>query len=326
VIISSTPLRMSFVGGGSDIPSFYRKFGGAVVSTAIDKYVYVTVNKKFDDSIRLSYSITEEVSSAKDVKHPIVREALSMAGIEGGLEITSIADIPSRGSGLGSSSSYAVGLLNALYAHTGRVLSAESLGQSSCEIEIDRLKEPIGKQDQYAAAYGGLNYIQFNEDDSVNVSRIICAKETKRALESSIVVFYTGLLRSASDVLRSQNEQTIADSRKQDVLKRMVRFAAEFKTLLESNDIDSFGPLLHENWMLKKSLSEKVSSSEIDRWYDKALKAGATGGKLLGAGSGGFMMFVAPPELHGSIEKALAPLKRIPFAFENQGSRIIFVH
>src|SRR5882757_8809754 len=205
MIISKTPLRMSFVGGGSDLSVFYRKYGGAVVSTAINKFVYVTVNKKFDDRIRLSYSKTEDAKSAEKIKHPLVREALQMLGIRGGVEITSIADIPGKGTGLGSSSSFTVGLLNALHAFADRYASAEKLAQESCTIEIERCGEPIGKQDQYAAAFGGFSFIQFNPNDSVSVEPIICQRETMRQLEKNLVVFYTGITRSASAILKTQS-------------------------------------------------------------------------------------------------------------------------
>jgi len=197
MIISRTPLRMSFVGGGSDLPVFYRRHGGAVVSTAIDQFVYITVNKKFDDRIRVSYSKTEEARTVERVKHPLVREAMKVVGINGGIEITSIADIPARGSGLGSSSSFTVGLLHSLHAYAERHASAEQLAREACEIEIERCVEPIGKQDQYAAAYGGFNFIQFHPDDSVTVEPILCRRDTIQKVQARLVVFYTGITRSA---------------------------------------------------------------------------------------------------------------------------------
>ena len=225
MIISKTPLRMSFVGGGSDLPVFYRKYGGAVVSTAINKFVYVTVNQKFDDRIRLSYSKTEDAKSAEKIKHPLVREALQMLGIRGGIEITSIADIPAKGTGLGSSSSFTVGLLNALHAFANRYAAAEKLAQESCAIEI----EPIGKQDQYAAAYGGFNLIEFNPDDSVSVEPIICKRETLKQLQENTLVFYTGITRSASALLKTQGAAVASDKAKQKAMKRMVELAHNLK-------------------------------------------------------------------------------------------------
>jgi len=317
---------MSFVGGGSDLPSFYREHGGAVLSTAIDKYVYVTINPKFDDALRVSYAKTEEVASADDLQHPIVRESLRMLGIRGGLEITSIADIPARGTGLGSSSSFTVALLHALYAQQGKFASAETLAQQACEIEIDRIGEPIGKQDQYAAAFGGFSFIEFLGDDSVHVHPVICLPETLRKLEERTVVFYTGVTRSASAILKNQDEAVRSSIEKQKVLRAMVGLASDLKRELEENRIDSFGEILHANWEMKKSLSDGISTPAIDEWYSAARAAGATGGKLLGAGSGGFMMFDAPPERHADVKAALSGLRPVRFGFERRGSTIIFVH
>mgnify|MGYP000861090771 CR=1 FL=1 len=326
MIISRTPLRMSFAGGGSDLPVFYRRYGGCVVSTAINKYVYITVNPKFDQRIRLSYSRTEEARTVEKIRHPLVREALKMLGIQGGLEITSVADIPAKGTGLGSSSSFTVGLLNALHAHTERHASAQQLAEESCEIELDRCAEPIGKQDQYAAAYGGLNFIRFNPDDSVTVEPIICRKETIRQLEQNILVFYTGLTRSASAILRHQGAEVGGTKKKQRLLQRMVSLAESLKQELQQNNLPAFGEIIHENWELKRQLSSGISTPAIDTWYRKARQAGALGGKLLGAGSGGFLMFYAPSERHPAIRQALGELRPIEFGFEPQGSRIIFVH
>ncbi|HXJ73421.1 MAG TPA: GHMP kinase, partial [Candidatus Dormibacteraeota bacterium] len=246
MIISRTPLRMSFVGGGSDLPVFYRKFGGAVVSTAIDQYVYITVNKKFDDSIRVSYSKTEEATSVDRIQHPLVRESMKLAGLTGGVEITSVADIPARGSGLGSSSTFSVGLLHALHAHAGRHASAEQLACEACEIEIDRCGEPIGRQDQYAAAFGGLNFIRFNPDDSVVVEPIICRKETLRAMQDHLIVFYTGITRSASAILQHQQAALAGERKKQNVTKRMVALAQDLRRELQANRVQSFGEIVHE--------------------------------------------------------------------------------
>jgi D-glycero-alpha-D-manno-heptose-7-phosphate kinase len=326
MIISKTPLRMSFVGGGSDLPVFYRKFGGAVVSTAIDKFVYVSVNKKFDDRIRVSYSRTEEVPSVEKIKHPLVREALKLLNIKGGIEITSIADIPAKGSGLGSSSSFTVGVLHALHAFANRYASAEQLARESCEIEIERCGEPIGKQDQFAAAFGGFNFIEFYPDDSVSVEPIICRRETMQELQDNTLVFYTGMTRSASALLKTQREVVASEKAKQKVLCRMVEFARQLNTELQKNNVEAFGEIIHENWLLKRSLTPNVSNSVIDRWYERARKAGAVGGKLLGAGSGGFLMFYAPQERHETITRALKDLRLMRFRFEPQGSKIIFVH
>ena len=326
MIISRTPLRMSFVGGGSDLPVFYRKFGGAVVSTAINQFVYITVNRKFDEKIRVSYSKTEEAKTVERIKHPLVREGMKMLGIDGGVEITSIADIPARGSGLGSSSSFTVGMLQALHAFSGRHAGAEQLAREACEIEIGRCGEPIGKQDQYAAAYGGLNFIQFNPDESVFVEPIICKRETIEQLQAHTLVFYTGITRSASAILKHQQTALATEKKKQNVTRKMVELAHDLRRELQHNRAASFGEIIHEGWRLKKSLTAGITSDAIDDWYELARKAGAIGGKLLGAGTGGFLMFYAPPDRHEAIARALGKLRRMRFAFEPSGSRIIFVH
>jgi D-glycero-alpha-D-manno-heptose-7-phosphate kinase len=326
MIVTKTPLRMSFVGGGSDLPVFYRKYGGAVVSTAIDKFVYITVNQKFDNRIRISYSRTEEPATVEKIKHPLVREALKLTGIPGGIEIASIADIPARGSGLGSSSSYTTGLLLALHAYQGEFASAERLAREACEIEIERCGDPIGKQDQYAAAFGGFNFIQFYPDDSVSVEPIVCRRKTVETLQSNLLMFYTGLTRAAGSVLEHQNAAVAREQPKQRMLRRMVELAHQLRTELQRNNVDAFGEMLHENWLLKRKLARQISTSRIDTWYDRARRAGALGGKLLGAGTGGFMIFYAPQETHEAITSALRELRPIPFKFEPQGSKIIFVH
>lgn len=326
MIISRTPLRMSFVGGGSDLPVFYRKHGGAVVSTAINQFVYITVNRKFDEKIRVSYSKTEEASTVARIKHPLVRESMQLLKIDGGLEITSVADIPGRGSGLGSSSSFTVGLLHALHANAGCYASAEQLAVEACQIEIVRCGEPIGKQDQYAAAYGGFNFIQFHPDDSVTVEPILCKRETITAIQEQIIVFYTGITRSASDVLKHQQSAMGSEKRKQSVMLKMVGLAHDLRNQLQRNQPGALGEMIHEGWLLKKSLTRGISSTAIDDWYSRARKAGAVGGKLLGAGAGGFLLFLAPKEKHDAIARSLSDLRRMDFRFEPQGSRIIFVH
>ena len=317
---------MSFVGGGSDLPVFYRRFGGAVVSTAINQYVYVTVNKKFDDKIRISYSRTEEARSVDRIRHPLVREGMKLLDIRGGIEITSIADIPARGTGLGSSSSFTVGLLHVLHAYAERYASAEQLAREACVTEIERCGEPVGKQDQYAAAFGGLNFIRFNPDDSVVVEPIICRRETVRRIEAQTIVFYTGITRSASSLLRHQQKAVASEKRKQNVLRRMVDLAHQLRRELHENRVDALGEIIAEGWHLKKSLGSGIAPDAVDDWYAKAYKAGAVGGKLLGAGAGGFLMFVAPPERHEAIASALKDLRRMQFRFEPAGSQIIFVH
>src|SRR5687768_5005411 len=238
MIVSKTPFRMSFVGGGSDLPAFYREETGAVLSTSIDKYMYIAVNKKFDERLRISYSRTEEVETPQQVAHPLVRHALDIAGIDGGIEITSMADIPSRGTGLGSSSAYTVGLLNALFAYRNEYASKERLARLACDIEIGRCGEPIGKQDQYAAAYGGLNLVRFHPDESVSVDPVICEPAVLTTLEASTLVFYTGRARKASSVLADKVDN-IATHR--PMMRRMVQLAFDLKKELESGRLESVG-------------------------------------------------------------------------------------
>lgn len=323
MIISQTPLRMSFVGGGSDLPSFYRRHGGAVVSTAIDKYVYVSANAKFDGGIRLAYSRTEEVERLDQIEHRLFRAAFESLGVSGGVEVTTTADIPSRGTGLGSSSSFTVGLLQVMSAYLGRPTSAEDLARAACEIEIERCGEPIGKQDQYAAAYGGLNLIVFNPDDSVEVRPIRMPGDSLAELQRRMVVFYTGGTRSASAILESQNRATESNPAARRGLRRMVELAHLLSDELSGGRLESFGEILKENWSLKKALTDGITSDVIDDWHDAAVAAGAEGGKLLGAGAGGFMAFYAPPDRHDDIARAVG-LKRVPFGFDPLGSRIVF--
>jgi D-glycero-alpha-D-manno-heptose-7-phosphate kinase len=314
---------MSFVGGGSDLPSFYREHGGAVLSTAIDKYVYVSINRKFDGGIRLAYSKTEEVQTLDEIEHELLRASFELMGMRGGVEITTTADIPSRGTGLGSSSTFTVGLLNAMSAYLGRHVSSEQLARGSCEVEIERCSQPIGKQDQYAAAFGGFNLIEFLQDDSVSVSPVIMRRDIQDLLEQRIIVFYTGITRSASSILEHQSAASGKDRDKQSALKRMVELAYIMRDELAQGHVDSFGHILDENWSLKKTLSASISNSAIDEWYRQAMGAGALGGKLLGAGQGGFMMFYAPKERHEDIANAVG-LRQVRFGFEPLGSRILF--
>ena len=324
MIISKTPLRLSFFGGGSDLPAFYQENRAAVLSTSIDKYVYVTVNKKFDDEIRVSYSKTEEVKNVSELQHQLVRAALNYTKTFGGVEITTVADIPSRGTGLGSSSSFTVALLHALYAFKGKYVSQKTLAEQACEIEIDICHEPIGKQDQYAAAFGGLKFYEFENDGSVKASPIICSPYIISQIQDHILMLYTGITRSASGILKEQKEVLKSDEIKKNTMTRMVDIAYELRKELETNNINSFGEALHEAWMLKRSLTSEISNDLIDGWYLKARENGAVGGKILGAGAGGFLALFAPPAKHQAICHVLPELKRVPVAFDRQGSQIIF--
>ncbi|MBU0685783.1 MAG: GHMP kinase [Candidatus Thermoplasmatota archaeon] len=322
MIISKTPLRVSFAGGGTDIADYYRTGHGAVVSSAIKKYVYVTVNKRFDDDIRISYSKTEIVDSLDKVEHGLVREALRKVGIRNGIEITTIADIPSKGTGLGSSSAIAVGLLNALYAFKGYRASPKKLAEEACEIEIEKLGEPIGKQDQYIAAYGGIQHIKFNADETVTLDPVICPPKTKRDIESHLMLIYTGKTRKASDILSKQKSNSKTNK---EILDKMRDQAEQLFHDLTSLQVNKLGQALKDGWELKKSLAKGISDPEIDKIYAKALKAGAVGGKITGAGGGGFLVLFVPPESHWSVRNALTGMKDLEFKVEPQGSKIIYV-
>lgn len=326
MIISRTPLRVSLFGGGSDLPAHYRRHGGAVLSTAVDKSIYVTVSQKFDEAVRVSYSRTEEVDHASQVQHPLVREALTLLDIGGGVEITSVADIPAKGTGLGSSSSFTVGLLNSLHAFLGRPASAEMLAREACHVEIERCGEPIGKQDQYAAAFGGMNFIRFGQDETVEVNKVICAPHVLANLQDRMLFFYTGITRSASALLQEQSAAIGGGNDPSESVNRLAKMAETAYEHLSSGETTAMGPLLDEAWSLKRGLNSGVSNPMIDEWYDAAIKAGAEGGKLLGAGGGGFLMFLAEPERHPAIRAALSHLRETPMRFAPQGSSIIFVH
>lgn len=323
MIITKTPFRMSYVGGGTDISSFYRTEPGAVLSTAIDKFMFLTLHKRFDSGIRVAYSKTEEVEFVEQVQHPLVKEALIMNKIKGGVEITSTADIPAKGTGLGSSSSYTVGLLAALNAYKGDKLTAAEIAAAACYIEIERCGEPIGKQDQYAAAIGGLNLFEFMPDETVTVKPVECTPAFKNTLDESTLVFYTGTTRSASSILAEQKANS-SDRNKQSILRRMASIAYEFKDGIEGSNLHALGDLLKENWELKKSLASGISNHGIDEMYNLGISGGAIGGKLLGAGAGGFMMFLAEKENQATIRKALSSFRELDFKIEENGVKVVY--
>jgi D-glycero-alpha-D-manno-heptose-7-phosphate kinase len=322
MIISRTPLRISFAGGGTDLAAFYKDQPGAVTSTAINKYIYVTINKRFDDTIRVGYSKTEIVNYVDELNHGLVREAMKLTGINNGVEITTIADIPSRGTGLGSSSSLTVGLLNALYAFQGIMKSRLTLAKEACKIEIEILGEPIGKQDQYIAAYGGIQHIQFNPDESVYVDPVICTTWTKQQLGKHILLFYTGITRKASTILTKQIENT---KKKMENLIKLKELSEKVRDHMRDENIEGVGKCLHEGWLLKRELASGISNITINEYYQKALSAGAWGGKVLGAGGGGFLMIFCPPENQDKVISVLSDLKCLPIKLEPQGSKIIYV-
>ena len=320
MIITRTPFRVSFAGGGSDLREFYSKNGyGAVVSAAINKYMYIVIHPYFHDKIRLKYSKTEDVENINDIQHPIVRECLRKVKLETGVEIASFADVPA-GTGLGSSSAFTVGLLNALYAYKGKVVPKERLAAEACEIEIDILKEPIGKQDQYAVAYGDINYIKFHKNETVDVSPIALTEPARKRLEDRLCLYYIGGKRKASDILKEQKRNMLDDEKSQN-LRKMVMLADELKGMLHNEDIDSLGGLLHKGWLYKKELARGISNKDIDALYDKAIEHGASGGKLLGAGGTGFLLVYT--DKHGSLKKHLG-CKTLPFNIDREGTKIIF--
>ncbi|HTY22255.1 MAG TPA: GHMP kinase [Desulfomonilaceae bacterium] len=325
MIITRTPLRISFCGGGTDLPSYYLRQQGAVLSTTVNKYIYITVNRLspyFAHSILLKYSQSELVDSVEEIRHPIIREAMKLTGIVDRVEITSMADIPA-GTGLGSSSSYAVALLHGLHTLKGEYVSAGQLAREACEIEIARLGDPIGKQDQYIAAYGGICHLRFNPDESVFVDPVICSYETKKALEENLLMFYTGTTRRSSDILEVQKATT---GQHMDVLSRMKDLCSEALEVIRAGKyLHRFGEILHEGWQCKRTLVNSITNDTIDKYYETGLTAGALGGKLLGAGGGGFLLFYAEKQNHGRIREALGGLQELPFHFEPQGTKIIYI-
>ena len=322
MIISQTPLRISFVGGGTDLKEFYKKEDGKVLSTAIDKYVYVIIKERFDNLIYINYSKKEIVENVSDIQHELVRETMKKAGITHGVEITTLADIPSEGSGLGSSSSITVGLLNAFHQYMGDQVPAEQLAREACQIEIDILGKPIGKQDQYIAAYGGINEINFHENGSVSVKRIRINNGDLRVFGSNILLFYTNITRKSSAILSDQKKNTLSNF---EILKNMRDQVNDFRFILEnSSDYDKAGMLLNNAWELKKQLTSKITRPEIEDMYNKAINAGALGGKISGAGGGGFLMLYVPRENQNTVRKALKEYREFPFMLEPDGSKIIF--
>jgi D-glycero-alpha-D-manno-heptose-7-phosphate kinase len=320
VIITQTPLRVGLVGGGTDLPGYYREHGGRVLNAAIDKYIYVVVKQRFDDDIYVNYSTKEIVSRVEDLQHDLVREAMHMAGVRAGVEITTLADIPSAGSGLGSSSSVTVGLLHALFAYQGRQVTAEELAERACAIEIDRCRKPIGKQDQYVAAFGGICDISFGPGDRVFVDQLKLASPIRRQVQSELLLFFTGITRNADTILGEQSAN-IADSLPQ--LHQLRDLAGEAAGGLRDGDVNALGAALNKSWQAKRALASGVSNSEIDEAVDAALAAGATGAKVTGAGGGGFLLVVCPLERQRAVREQLAHMKELPINIDPCGSRVV---
>ncbi len=321
MIISRTPVRISFAGGGTDVPYFVEREEGAVVNTSINKYVYITIHKKFDAKIRVKYSQTELVERIEEIKHPLFREAMRLVGVKGQVEITSFADIPTKGTGLGGSSSFLVGLLQALHAYKGEFIAQEQLAKEACNIEREVLKEEGGYQDQYIAAYGGLNYMEFLKKGAVRVHPILCAQETIQALNQRLLLFYTHTTRESKDIHKKQRQNA---EKNWGYLRKIKQLAVELRAALEKGRVEEMGRVLHEGWQQKEQLAEGISNVQTREWYTKALKAGASGGKLCGAGGGGFLLLYCEPEKQAGLRKALQDLKELPFALEHGGSRIIY--
>ena len=321
MIISQTPLRVSFAGGGTDFSRYYREHEGAVVSSAIDKYVYVVVVPRFDELIIDNYTKKETVENVRDLKHELVREAMIRTGVENGVEITTLADVPSEGSGLGSSSTVTVGLLHALYSYKGRLVTAEQLAREACEIEIDICGKPIGKQDQYIAAYGGVCHFRFCKDDSVEVRQFRRSAELIHGLSRNILLFYTGRTRKAGNILSVQDQRTEVNLEQLHCLKAL---AARSADALDRLRLWEIGRVLNDGWQLKRQLAEGISSPEIEEMYDLALSAGASGGKICGAGGGGFLLLYCDPAHQKAVRKAMEAYRELPIALDPDGSRIIF--
>ena len=320
MIITQTPLRIGLLGGGTDLPSYYREHGGRVLNCAIDKYIYVVVKQRFDDEIYVNYSKKEIVSRVEDLEHELVREAMLMTGVRSGVEITTLADIPSTGTGLGSSSAVTVGLLQALFAYTGRQLSGEELAERACAIEIERCGKPIGKQDQYIAALGGIRDLRFGPGDEVTSEELGIPTAQRLALQQQIMLFYTNVTRRADSILAEQNANVSATLPQLDLLRDLAGFAVE---RLRSGDIDAIGPALRESWEAKRKLASGVSNDQIDQAVSRALDAGASGVKLTGAGGGGFLVVLCPMERQPAVRESLSDMRELPIRLDRLGSRVV---
>lgn len=322
MIIVRTPFRVSFAGGGSDLANYYEKYGGAVLSTAINKYSYLCMHPYFfKDGYFLKYSQTELVDNVNDIKHNIIREVFKLYNIRG-VDLNSSADIPS-GTGLSSSSAFTAGLIHLCNAYNETYMTKEEIAEQACHVEINLLNEPIGKQDQYACACGDLNFIEFEKSGKVNLEKVYLTTEGYERLENNLLLFYTGQTRAAGDILKEQKKNTTDDKKKIENLHKMVQLARDLREELLRNNIDAMGEILRRNWELKRELASGISNDFIDRSYELAVKAGAEGGKLLGAGGGGFMLFYVKEQNHQRVRNALSDLKEMPFKFDNKGTTLI---
>ncbi len=323
MIITRTPFRVSFAGGGSDIPEYYLEHGGAVLSVTINKYVYLSMHPYFNDKkIFLKYSKSELVESDSQIEHRIIREVFKHYKICG-VDFSSSADVPA-GTGLGSSSAFTVGLINLCSAYLTRAMSKENIAALACDVEINRLQAPIGKQDQYASAMGGLNFIAFNRDDSVTVEKVIMDRTSYSKLQNNLLMFYLGDARAVAPILAEQKENMKTQKDMIKNIDKMVQLASELRYELENGNVDEMGNILYKGWMYKKELASAISNEKIDYYYNLAIKSGALGGKLLGAGGGGFLLFYVPEEKHQMVKTALSPMKEFQFEFDNTGTTVIY--
>lgn len=323
MIITRTPFRISFAGGGSDLRNYYEKFGGSVLSVSINKYIYLSMHPYFDDeSYLLKYSKTEQAKTLEDIQHPIIRTVFEKYGIKG-VDFNSSADIPS-GTGLASSSAFTVGLINLCNVYTDKYMNKEDIAELACNVEIEDLKEPIGKQDQYACACGGLNFIEFQKDGVVDVEKLYLQTDAYRVLEKNLLMFYTGKTRAAGSILAEQKKNTTNDEAKINNLHKMVQLSKDLKEELLKGNINAMGEILHTGWMYKKELADGISNQDIDHYYELAMKNGALGGKLLGAGGGGFLLFYVEEQHRTRVRKALQELKEINFSFDSKGTQVIY--
>jgi D-glycero-alpha-D-manno-heptose-7-phosphate kinase len=324
MIITRTPFRLSFFGGGTDYPAWYRAHGGAVIATTIDKYCYISCRELppfFEHRIRIVYSKIENCNAVEEISHPAVRAVLQMLDVRRGVEIHHDGDLPAR-SGMGSSSAFTVGLLNAAHALEGRMISSESLAEQGIHVEQELLRETVGSQDQVCAAYGGFNHVRFSTSGDISVRPVIMQSQRLDELRSSLMLFYTGIKRTAADVADTYVPNLEAKKRELRLIREMVDEALQ--VLGGSGDLTEFGRLMHESWLMKRSLSSSVSSSTIDAMYAAALEAGALGGKITGAGGGGFLLLFVPPAKHAAVRERLRDLLHVPFDFETSGSKVIF--
>lgn len=320
MIIVQTPLRISFFGGGTDFPSYFLHEGGCVLSSAINKYIFVTIKSRFDEKLRVGYTRTEIVDGIDEINHEIIREALRKTNVERGVEIITMGDIPA-GSGLGSSSTVTVGALHAMYAYQNMLVSMDQLAEEACDIEVNILGKPIGFQDQYIAAFGGLRIIEFNRDGRVNARSVHLDPTVQKRLSEHLLLYFTGVTRKSESILSEQKDNI---SQRLPVLRQLKKMAYQAREALCAGELDAFGCLMHESWQLKKQLANGISNKELESAYNAAIGAGALGGKVTGAGGGGFLMLYCPLEKREAVRAAMQPMRELPFQLEPDGTKVVF--